>query len=131
MDFVFRIDVGFVFEQDFDRIQIAGARCQHERRLAFRSALVGIGSSCKQSVDHYRIAVDRSQIKRRSAFAVLSYRSLRRRPFAERLYRLSAALIRVRIAHVPSLASFLNGSLLSASFRRNNKRAGYNILMIQ
>ena len=50
--FSLRVDIGLVVEQNLDRVQVAVARGEHQRRFLLRIALVGVGAGLEQLVDH-------------------------------------------------------------------------------
>ena len=68
---LFRIHIDAGGYKNFDRIRIAVARGEHHHRLARRTSLFYIGPCFDQAVDHPGIAVQRGQVQRRDAFAVL------------------------------------------------------------
>ena len=67
---VLGIHVGMLIQQHSDGVQIARARHQHQRRLAFRPELIRVGAGLQQLLDHRRASVQRRQIQRRGALAI-------------------------------------------------------------
>jgi hypothetical protein len=58
---LFRVHVGFVVDQDLDRVHVAVARREHDRRLLIRIALIYIRPGGEQFPDHGSAAVDAGQ----------------------------------------------------------------------
>jgi len=70
----FGVHVGAAIEQDFHRVDITGARRQHEGSPSERKALVGIGAGGEERRDDGGIAVHARQPERCGAFTVRGLR---------------------------------------------------------
>ena len=64
------VDVGLVVQKHFHRVQVAGARGHHERRIAHGSNLVGIRAGLQQFVDHRGGPAFAGKKERRRAIAI-------------------------------------------------------------
>ena len=65
-----RVRVRAVVEQRLHRLDVAGARGEHQRRPAERKRLVGIGPGLDEGRDHPGVAVHTGQPQRRHALTV-------------------------------------------------------------
>ncbi len=67
---VLGVHVGVIIQKQFEGVQIARARYQHQRSFAFRAELIGIGAGLQQLPDHRRASMQGRQIQRRGAFTI-------------------------------------------------------------